>query len=148
MDIVRKQMSYKCCGIESSKICNSDFTRMQRSVQTIHLQVDNVVALSYLVKMGSTDNKVLSNNKQRDLGLLAGYRHHNYSRISSRCSKKRKPISSREQGETQSKGSWIPKFFKQYAAKGSFQNIQVQVSTYISWKLDPFSKARDVFQLT
>ena len=97
MDIVRKQMSYKCCGIESSKICNSDFTRMQRSVQTIHLQVDNVVALSYLVKMGSTDNKVLSNNKQRDLGLLAGYRHHNYSRISSRCSKKRKPISSREQ---------------------------------------------------
>ena len=44
---------------------------MHPSVQSIHLQIDNVVALSYLVKMGGTHNKVLSDISK--LKLLWNY---------------------------------------------------------------------------
>ena len=44
---------------------------MHPSVQSIHLQIDNVVALSYLVKIGGTHNKVLSDISK--LKLLWNY---------------------------------------------------------------------------
>ena len=86
MDIVRKHMSYKCFGTEGSKICNSDFTWMHPSVQSIHLQMDNVFALSYLAKIWKYSQQSSLRYKLRDLGLLVGQRVHVYSKIPSMCS--------------------------------------------------------------
>ena len=85
MDIVRKQMS---CVLEmkAAKFAILAFTRMHQSVQSIHLQVDNVGAFSFLAKMGGGYSQQISHRyKQRDLGLLAGQRDHNYKRLPSRC---------------------------------------------------------------
>ena len=60
--IVRKQMSYSL-ELKAVKFENKSFTRMHPSVQSIHLQMDNLVAFSCLVKIGGeggTHNKVLS----------------------------------------------------------------------------------------
>ena len=60
--IVRKQMSYSL-ELKAVKFENKSFTRMHPSFQSIHLQMDNLVAFSCLVKIGGeggTHNKVLS----------------------------------------------------------------------------------------
>ena len=59
--------------------------------------------------------------KQRDLGLPAGQRDHNYCRIPSRCYQQESQLPVMTQWETQANGSWITKSFKQYAGGGSLQ---------------------------
>ena len=46
--------------LKAAKFAILTFTQMYPSVQSIHLQMDHIVALSYLVKIGVTQNKVLS----------------------------------------------------------------------------------------
>ena len=100
MDIVRKQMSYKYFAILT-------FNQMHPSVQSIHLQMNNIVTLSYLVKMGGYPQQNSLRYKQRDLGLLAGQRDHNYRRISSSCSQQRSrfPVTSSERHKRMEVGS-------------------------------------------
>ena len=74
MDIVRQQMSYKCFRIEGSKICNSDFYS-NASISSTHASSNGQYSCPFIFS-----------NKQKDLGLLAVQRDHNYRRISSRCS--------------------------------------------------------------
>ena len=57
--IVRKQMSYSL-ELKAVKFEIKSFTRMHPSVQSIHLQMDNLVAFSCLGGAGATHNKVLS----------------------------------------------------------------------------------------
>ena len=107
MDIVRKQMSY-VLEMKAAKFAILAFTRMHPSVQSIHLQVDNVVVFSYLVKVcGGYSQQISHRYKQRDLGLLAGQRDHNYSRIPSRCSQQgsRFPVASSERLQRMEVGS-------------------------------------------
>ena len=74
MDIVRQQMSYKCFRIEGSKICSSDFYS-NASISSTHASSNGQYSCPFIFS-----------NKQKDLGLLAVQRDHNYHRISSRCS--------------------------------------------------------------
>ena len=86
--IVRKQMSYSL-ELKAVKFENKSFTRMHPSVQSIHLQMDNLVAFSCLVKIGGGGGYTQQSSliyKQRDLRLRAGQSYHNYSRIACRCS--------------------------------------------------------------
>ena len=96
---------------------------MHPSVQSIHLQIDNVVALSYLVKMGGTHNKVLSDISK--LKLLWNYLLAKVITITaeyfSGTVMKEADFQARAVRETQANGSWIPRFFKQYAGSGTFQ---------------------------
>ena len=48
-------------NLKTAKFAILTLTRMHPLSQSIHLQMDNVIALSHLVKMGGTHNKVLSN---------------------------------------------------------------------------------------
>ena len=94
--------------MKAAKFAILAFTRMHPSVQSIHLQVDNVVVFSYLVKVcGGYSQQISHRYKQRDLGLLAGQRDHNYSRIPSRCSQQgsRFPVASSERLQRMEVGS-------------------------------------------
>ena len=126
---------------------------MHPSVQSIHLQINNIVTLSYLVKMGGYPQQNCLRYKQRDLGLLAGQRDHNYSRTSSRCSQQRSrfPVTSSERLKRMEVGSQC--FSSNMQEVGAsrhrsfcFQNFSSGPN--ISWKLDPFSKGKDAFQIT
>ena len=74
MDIVRKQMSY-FLELKAAKFAIPTFTRMPPSVQSTYLQMENIAALSYLVKMGGTHNKVFSdiNKEIWDFLLAKGF---------------------------------------------------------------------------
>ena len=73
--------------LKAAKFAVLTFTRIEPSVQSIHIQMDNAVSLSYLVKMGAVCPQQNSlRYKQRDLGLLAGQRDHIYSRTPCMCS--------------------------------------------------------------
>ena len=93
---------------------------MHPSVQFILLQMDKIVLLLYSVKMRGTHKKVLSYISKNILDyLLAKGITVTVEYLPGALN--RKPISSREQWETQANGNWISKCFKQYAGFGSFQ---------------------------
>ena len=72
MDIIRKQISYKCFGIEGSKICNSDFYS-NVSFSSIHTSSNGPYSCPFIFSKGWGYPKQSSFRfKQRDLGLLAG----------------------------------------------------------------------------
>ena len=56
---LREEKSYKCFRIDGSEVCNFNFSRLHPKVQSIHIQMDSIVAKS-LVKMGNTRNKSLT----------------------------------------------------------------------------------------
>ena len=72
MDIIRKQISYKCFEIEGSKICNSDFYS-NASNSSIHTSSNGQCSCSFIFSKGEGYPQQTSlRYKQRDLGLLAG----------------------------------------------------------------------------
>ena len=50
--------------LNAAKFAILAFTQMHPSAQSIHLQMESIVTLSYLVKMGGTHNKVLSDESK------------------------------------------------------------------------------------
>ena len=142
---------------------------MHPSVQFILLQMDKIVLLLYSVKMRGTHKKVLSYISKNILDyLLAKGITVTVEYLPGALN--RKPISSREQWETQANGNWISKCFKQYAGFGSFQtlifrtfhSVRIQSefrklrarkspntdtfhTVIMSRKLDTFSKRREAF---
>ena len=141
---------------------------MHPSVQFILLQMDKIVLLLYSVKMRATHKKVLSYISKNILDyLLAKGITVTVEYLPGALN--RKPISSREQWETQANGNWISKCFKQYAGFGSFQtsifllselfiqsefrklrarkspNTDTFHTVIMSRKLDTFSKRREAF---
>ena len=69
-------------GLKAAKFAILTITQTHPPAQSIHLQLDNVVALSSLVKMGGwggggVPTTKFSRYKQRDLELIAGQKDHN-----------------------------------------------------------------------
>ena len=62
---------------------------MDLIVQSIHLQMDNIATLSYLVKMEGYSQRSSLRHQQRNLGLLTDQVDHNYGRISSTYSQQK-----------------------------------------------------------
>ena len=140
--------------LKASKLAILASIRMHPEVKSIHLQMDNIVGLSYIVKMGGRGDpqQSLIGHKQRDLGLLATERHHNYCRVSSWGfeSRSRFPVAvygGLERMETKTADFSGTLQFKGTADIDLFASrVSRQLPCYISWKLDPFSKGRDVYQ--
>ena len=121
------------------------FSRLHPKAQSIHIQMDSIVALSYLAKMGGTRNKsltVLSKEiwdylLSKEITITAEYL----------------PGLLSEEADTQSRtvrdaSEWKvnPRIFlKIYKYRGTPEidlfasRISHQLLTYISWKLDPYS---------
>ena len=139
--------------MKAAKFAILTFTWMHPSVQSIHLQIDNVVALSYLVKMGGTHNKVLSDISK--LKLLWNYLLAKVITITaeyfSGTVMKEADFQARAVRDS-SKWKLDSKVFQTICRKWDLPDIEhfasriYQVPTYISWKLDPFSR-RDAFQV-
>ena len=64
--------------LKVAKFAMMTFTKMFPTAKTIHLQIDNIVVLSNLLKMGG-HNKILSD--LRNLGLCPSKWDHNYCRV-------------------------------------------------------------------
>lgn len=48
--------TYKHMGVESKKFAILTFAKIFPQAKIIHLEMDSIVALSYIAKMGSTDS--------------------------------------------------------------------------------------------
>ena len=135
------------------------FTGMHPSVQSIHLQMDHIVALSYLVKIGVTQNKVLSDLIKeiwdyllaKGITITAEYlpgalnKEANFQLQALRDSSKWKL--DYKAFQTLCRRRELPDI-DLFASRISHQVPTYISPTYMSWKLDPFSKGRDGFQIT
>ena len=138
-------MFYKCFGIKGSKICNSDFYS-NACISSIHTSLTKQCSCPFIFnKDGWYPQQSTLRYKQKDLGLLAGQRDHNYSRIPSKCSKQVSQFPVANKVGSQS--------FQKICRKLEVPDIDLfafrishQLPTYISWKLDPFSKGRGLFK--
>ena len=54
------KVSHKCLGGHSSQISYNDLHIKERDTISVHIHMDNVTALSYLIKMGDTKNQELT----------------------------------------------------------------------------------------
>ena len=130
------------------------FSRLLPKAPSIHIQMDSIVALSYLVKMGGTRNKsltVLSKEicdylLSKEITITAEYL----------------PGLLNVETDTQSRtvryaSEWKlnPRIFQKiYKYRGTPEinlfasRISHQLPTYISWKLDLHSHGRDAFQIS
>ena len=67
--------------LKAAKLAILTFIYMHPEVKPIHLQMENIVGLSYVVKMGATHNKVLSDINKEIWDYFAFERDHNYCRV-------------------------------------------------------------------
>ena len=97
---------------------------------------------------GGNPQQSLIRHKQRDLGLLATERDHNYCRV---------PTWGLQSRSMKDSTEWKPKpqiFQALRNLRGTpdidlfASRVSHQLPCYISWKLDPFSKGRDAFQIS
>ena len=137
--------------LKAAQLAILTFTYMHPQVHSIHLQTDNMVALSYIVKMGETHNKVLSDISKEiwDYLLSKGITitvEHLPGVLNQEAD-----LQSRLKGDSSEwklkpnvfqalcKRTWTP------AIDLFASRVSNQVPCYYSWKLDPFSKGRDAF---
>ena len=52
--------SHKCLGAQGSQISYNAFTLKERDAISVHIRMDNMTALSYLIKMGDIKNQELT----------------------------------------------------------------------------------------
>ena len=126
-----------------------NFTKFQ-IVQRIHVQMDNKIALSYLVKMGGTHNKDL-------LGLsiqIWNYLQSKKITITAKYLPAHLNVTADwESRNFQDKSDWklSPEVFAKICQKLGTPSIDLfasrmshQLSVYMAWKLDPESQATSV----
>ena len=141
-----------CFKIEGSKVCNFTFFRLHPKAQSRHIQMVSTAVPSCLVKMGSTQKKSVLSEEiwdylfSKDITVTAEYL----------------PGLLKLEADTQSRAvrdasKWKlnPSIFqKNCKYKRALEiylfasQISHQLHTYMSWKLDPYSQGRDVFQIS
>ena len=156
MDIIRKQISYKCFGIEGSKICNSDFYS-NVSFSSIHTSSNGPYSCPFIFRV--TQNKVLSDLSKEIWDYLLAKRITITTEYLPGALNKETNFQLRVVRDS-SKWKLDYKFFQTICRRWELPDIDLFASrishqvptyispTYMSWKLDPFSKGRDVFQIT
>jgi len=111
--------------------------------------MDNMVALSYLAKMGGTGNSTLVGLSK----LSSVQTDHSYRRTSPGNSKCRSGFRITEcKGLQRTETEGISLSTNMHKVGESTRNlfasrVSKQLPRYVSWKIDPYSIARDAFQI-
>ena len=141
--------------MKAAKYAILAFTRMYQKVKSIHIQMDNKVAPSCLEKIrGDTQSKTLITLSKevweyllvREIMITAEYFPGTLN--------KEADFQSRTVKDS-SEWKLKPQIFQSICQKWGKPDIDLlasrvshQVAIYTSWKLDPFSKDRDAFQIS
>ena len=153
MGITKEKRSYKYFRTESSKICNFNFHSLVPTAKTIRIKMDNITALSYLVKMGGTRNQLLVQISKeiweylldKGITITAEYLPGALNREADMQSRTVKESSEWKLNpavfQNLCKSWWTPDI-DLFASR-----VSHQVPAYFSWKLDPYRKGRDAYQM-
>ena len=138
--------------LKAAKLAILTFTRNRQNLNSIHIQMDNMVALTYLVKMGGTNNHILVKlTKQiwdflisRGIILTA---EHLPSHLNVEADYESRHVSDSSEWKLNRS------VFRQVCSHLGSPEIDLfasrvskQLPKYMSWKADPFSLGRDAFQ--
>ena len=138
--------------LKAAKLAIMTFTYLYKNVKSVHIQMDSIVALTYLVKMGGTHSEKLSLLSKeiweyllkQGITITAEYLP---GVLNQEADKESRNV--RDSSEWKLK----PQIFQKICSlRGTpdmdlfASRISHQVPAYRSWKLDPFSKGRDAFQ--
>ena len=146
MDIVRKQMLYKCFGIEGSKICDSDFY-LNASISSIHTSSNGQYSCPFIFSKHEGYPQGYLSDVSKRFGTTCWSKGSQLPQNTFQLISTRKPISSREVVRDSSEWKWDYKVFQTICWRCELSDIDLfasrishHVPTYMSWKLDPFSK--------
>ena len=137
-----KRTGYTNSGIESSKTCHF----------SIHIQMENTSALSYLVKMGGTQNQVMLDLSKEIWAYLI---KHKITITVEYLPSKLNFIADWESRNVRDQSGWklSPKIFQMICQKWGTPDMDLfasrishQVQAYMAWKPDPGSRATDALQ--
>ena len=152
MDIVRKQMLYKCFGTEGSRICNSDFY-LNASISSIHTSSNGQYSCPF----------IFSRHEGYPQGYLSDVSKEiwNYLLVKGiTITTEYLPVNLNKETDFQSQvvrdskeWKWDYKVFQRICWRCELSDIDLfasrishQVPTYMSWKLGPFSKEGMLFK--
>ena len=148
-----QEMKYQINILEllAVKLAIQTFTKY-RDVKAIHLQVDNIVALTYLMKMGGTQNlKMVELAKEISEYLLKWG-----ITTTAECFQGELNVTADwEYRNILDSSEWMlnHQIFQKVCQIRVFSEIDLfashlshQIPTYVEWKPDPHSRATDAFQ--
>lgn len=148
-----KKFHINILELKAIQIAILTFSKWFPEVKAIHIQTDNIVALSYLIKMGGTKNQ--------DLTLLSKEIWEYLMREGITITAEHLPGKLNIEADTQSRSvrdssEWklCPVLFKRICLRRGTPSIDLfasrlshQVPRYMSWKMDPFGLGKDAFQI-
>ena len=138
--------------LKAAKLAILTFIRMHPEVKSIHLQTDDIVGLSYIVKMGGTHNKVLSDISKEIWDFLLLKEITITIEYLPGVLNQEADFQSRSMKDSSEWKLKLQIFRALCNLRGTpdidlfASRVSHQLLCYISWKLDPFSKGRDAFQ--
>ena len=147
-----KKLHINVLELKAIQIAILTFSKFFPEVKAIHIQTDNIVALTYLIKMGGTKGQDLNQiSKEIWEELLI----HGITITAEHLPGKLNVEADHQSRSVKDSSEWklSPNVFKQLCLKRGTPSIDLfasrlshQVPRYMSWKLDPFSQGRDAFQ--
>ena len=140
--------------LKAAKLAIMSFTLKERDAISVHIRMDNMAALSYLMKMGGTKNQELTAISKeiwqyllkRKITITAEYLPGSMN-----------VEADRESRQTRDSSEWKLNptiFMKLCQIRGTPEvdllalRVSCQLPHYISWKIGPFSQGRDAFQIS
>ena len=154
MDIIRGKRSYKYFKTERSKICSCNFHPIVPNCKNNSYKNRQQCCPFLFHENRRFSKSIVCTDQQGNFGVFTGKRDFNYSQNISQEPSTKSPTCSNKPRRAQASGNWIQWCFKTFANLGGPQEIDLfasrishQVPAYFSWKLDPYSKGRDVFQM-
>ena len=151
--LLEKKYHTNILELRAAKYAILTFTCLYPTAKTIHIKMDNIVALSYLVKMGGTRNQSLVQISKKIWEYLLNKGITNTAEYLPGTLNKEADMQSRTVTDSSewklnpvklqnlSKSCWTPDI------DVSASRVSHQVPPYVSCKLDPYSKGRDAFQM-
>ena len=120
-------------------------------VTSVHMQMDNIVALTYLLKMGGTKSLDLLTESKEIWGFLLS----NRITLTAEYLPGILNVEADRESRLRDSSEWKmnPKIFQRICKiRGTpdmdlfASRISCQVPSYFSWRIDPYSKGQDAFQ--
>ena len=140
--------------LKAAELAIMSFTLKERDAISVHIRMDNMAALSYLMKMGGTKNQELTAISKeiwqylfkRKITITVEYLPASMN-----------GEADRESRQTRDSSQWKlnPTIFMTLCQIRGTPEVDLfasrvshQLPHYISWKIDPFSQGRDAFQIS